>query len=151
MKQSLKHFRDKYQLNPKLKPSEIRRLCFTRLEDVFSLKDRALFDMWSQHKPKRFTLEKHYIKGKLDKAIEYLPKIQDVVLIDNVESYIREIENYKNGINRVRELETVVKDMFTLLSGTFEQVEEEKDIEPRRYEVFKRLGNNIEKLGLNSK
>ena len=47
-------------------------------------------------------------------------------------------------------MEKVIKDMYTLFSGVFEQVEEEKEIEPKRYEIFKRLGNNIEKLGLRS-
>lgn len=112
-----KHHRDKNGLNPKLLPSEIRKLCFTRLEDVFSLKDRSLFDIWSQHKPKDFILEKHYITNKLDKAIKYLPKIQEKVLIGNVRSYIAEINGYKKGMEKIAELEARDKDIAEILQG----------------------------------
>ncbi|MHA1294960.1 MAG: hypothetical protein ACTSQJ_20180, partial [Promethearchaeota archaeon] len=98
-----KHHRDINELNKNLQPSVIRKLCFTRLEDVFSLKDRSLFDIWSQHKPKDFILEKHYITNKLDKAIKYLPKIKEKVLIGNVSSYIREVNGLKNGLQRIKE------------------------------------------------
>lgn len=124
-----KHYRDKYQLNENLKPAEIRRLCFTRLEGVFSLKDQALFLMWTQHKPKDFTLQKHYIKGKLEKAIEYLPKIQDTVLIDNVESYIREIASYKNGMNRVRELEEIISVLLDVVKPKKTRESLERELE----------------------
>ena len=60
---------------------------------------------------------------------------------------LTEPEKISELVDHNKELESVIKAMYTIFSGVFKQVEEEKEIEPMRYEVFKQLGKKIEKFG----
>lgn len=51
-----------------------------------------------------YSVNQDHIKYLLD-------LIQESVLIGNVESYIREINGLKNGMNRIKELETINKEL----------------------------------------
>ena len=101
---TLKYHRDKNNLNPLLMPMTIRRLCFTKLLDVISLKDRDIYDLWTQHKVG--IIETHYIMNYLKRIHSYFKngKIQEAVLIGNKEIFIKEINNNKKGIKEINVL-----------------------------------------------
>ncbi len=103
-----KYHVNKNNLNPKLMPSTIRRLCFTRLKSLFSLADKDIYDLWTQHKAEMLT--RHYITDLMIRFIadNYIEKIQDKVLIGNVRGYINEINGLKNGMNRINQLENIL-------------------------------------------
>ncbi len=108
----------------------IRRLCFTRLLDVFSLKDNDIYQLWTQHKVGVIT--KHYTLDLLNRTIPYFQtgKIQDTVLIGDTEAYIREIDNLrKNGIDKIKELEQQVNDLKQISKILIEMKKEEDRIE----------------------
>ena len=120
----------KNNLNSALIPMNIRRLCFTRLLDVFSLRDNDIYQLWTQHKAGIIT--KHYTLNLLDRTIPYFQrgKIQDAVLIGDTEGYIREIDNLrKNGINKIKELEQQVNDLKQISKILIEMKREEDRIE----------------------
>lgn len=116
----------KDKLNPDLMPMNIRRLSFTRLLDVFSLKDRDIYDIWTQHKAGIIT--RSYTIDLLTRTIPYLEKgkVQDAVLIGTIGSFIRELNGYKNGMNRIKDLEKENKDLkneITEIKATQEQIQ----------------------------
>lgn len=99
---------NKNNLTTDLNASSIRRLCFTMIKSVFTLADSDIYNLWTQHKEGLLT--RSYITDLVDRAIkkEYVEKISEKVLIGNVENYIREVKDLKNGMNRVRDLENIV-------------------------------------------
>ncbi len=128
-----KYHRDKAKLNPNLMPSSIRRLCFTRINDLFTLKDGDIYNLWTQHKVGLLT--RHYITDIMERIIKknYVEKIQEKVLIGNVGSYIREVNGLKNGINRIKDLE---KDIDNL-----------KRANEQLNEILMKMGEKFENVG----
>ncbi|HEC37697.1 MAG TPA: hypothetical protein ENI29_05630 [bacterium] len=110
-----KYTRDKAKLNPLLMPSSIRRLCFTRLEDLFTISDKEIYKLWTQHKAGILTT--HYITSLMKKFIkkDYIDKISKEVLIGSVKQYIKQIESYKESVSKIAELEGIVKSMSKIL------------------------------------
>jgi len=113
---NLKYHAHINNLNPQLMPAQIRRLCFTRLMDAFSLRDRDIYDVWTQHKVG--VIEKHYLLNLVDRAIPYFEKgkVEESVLLGNVGHYIKEVNGLRNGMQRIGELETENKELKDRLS-----------------------------------
>ncbi len=121
---------NKNKLNSYLTPMNIRRLCFTRLLDIFSLKDNDIYQLWTQHKVGVIT--KHYTLDLFNRTIPYFQKgkIQDTVLIGDTEAYIREIDNLKkNGIDKIKELEQQVNDLKQISKILMEMKKEEDRVD----------------------
>lgn len=94
------------KLNPKITPMYIRRLCFTSLKKIFSLTDGDIYQLWTQHKVGILT--KNYTIDILKRTQPYLidKKIQDSVLIGNIQAFIKKIKNIEtNGIKKINDLE----------------------------------------------
>lgn len=94
------------KLNSKLTPMIIRRLCFTNLKKIFSLTDGDIYQLWTQHKVGILT--KNYTIDILKRTQPYFidKKIQDSVLIGNIQALIKKIKNIEtNGIKKINDLE----------------------------------------------
>lgn len=91
----------------------IRRLSFTRLMDAFSLRDRDIYDIWTQHKAG--VLTKFYTIDLIKRTIPYFEKgkIEECVLLGNVGHYIKEVNGLRNGMKRVKTLEQENKELRT--------------------------------------
>lgn len=135
---TFKYHAEKNNLNPKLMPSTIRRLCFTRIEKIFSLADKEIYDLWTQHKASLLT--RHYIMSLMSRIIEsnYVEKIERAVLIGSVEHYIAEINGYKKGLEKIAELEAknieLTSDFSEILQGIkpFLAMEYEKTLDDHK-------------------
>ena len=123
--EAIKYHVEKNNLNSEIMSSSIRRLCFTLIRSVFTLADSDIYNLWTQHK--EGILTRNYITDLVDRTIEneYVENISEKVLIGNVEKYIREVRDLKNGMNRVRELETSNKEMLAVIKGLTEFIEED--------------------------
>lgn len=129
---TFKYHVEKNDLNSEIMSSSIRRLCFTMIKPIFSLTDSDIYNLFTQHK--EGILTRNYITDLADRVIkqEYVEKIQETVMIGNVENYIREIKDYKNGMSRVRELEETISALLDVVKPkkTRESLENElKEIE----------------------
>jgi len=121
-------------LNRDLNPQHIRRLCFTRLQKVFSLEDKDIFDLWSQHKIGM--VSRHYITNKIEKMIDYFKdnKIQPAVVIGNTKKLVKEIEQLREDNEEIKvlrekhqETENELKRMSTLMVLFKKEIEELKE------------------------
>lgn len=122
-------------------PSTIRRLCFTRTEKTFSLADKEIYDIWTQHKAS--LLARHYIMSLMSRIIEnnYVEKIQRAVLIGNVEQCISKINGLEKGLEEINELKAknreLTDDFAEILKGMkpFLAMEYEKALDD--HEVYR--------------
>jgi len=123
---ALKYHIEKHRLNKELKPSSIRRLCFTRLKEVFSLKDYDIYNIWTQHKAKLLT--RHYIIDLLERMVNYMDKIQEIVLIGSVGTLVKKIRNLEeNGIKEIERLRVENKELaekFEVLQKKMSKLDE---------------------------
>ena len=122
---TFKYHRDKADLNPLLLPSSIRRLCFTRIKELFTLAEEDIYNLWTQHKA--CLLTRHYITDIMERFIRknYIELIQRKVLIGNIKQYIAEINGYKEGMKRVSELEDIIKSMSKIILSLDQSFREE--------------------------
>jgi len=119
---AIKYHVEKRGLNKELNPSSIRRLCFTRLKEVFSLKDYDIYNIWTQHKAKLLT--RHYVIDLLDRMVNYMDKIQETVLIGSVGTLVKKIRNLEeNGIKEIERLRVENKELAERLEKQSEEFE----------------------------
>jgi len=147
--EAFKYHVEKNNLNSEVMSSSIRRLCFTMIKPIFSLTDSDVYNLFTQHKEGLLT--RNYTIDLVDRIIkqEYVEKISEMVLIGNVENYIREIKDYKNGMNRVRELEDTISILLDIVKPkkTRESLERELE-EIETTEEGKQRAINIIELDL---
>lgn len=145
--QAFKDNVEKNNINSEVMSSSIRRLCFTMIKSIFSLTDKDIFNLWTQHKEGLIT--RNYIIDLMDRIIEneYVEKISEKVLIGSVKDYIREVKDYKNGMNRVGKLEGIIGKLYKVFSGVFEQAKEDMDIDSEYFGMISELEDEIKKLG----
>jgi len=95
----------KHNLNEDIKPQDIRRLCFTRLRSIFSLADKDIYDVWTQHKVKMIT--RSYITDLIERIIPYLEtgKIQTRVLIESGKNNYKKVVTFTKGMGKIADLE----------------------------------------------
>lgn len=155
---------EKYNINPKLKPMAIRRLCFTLIKKIFPLSDKHIYDLWTQHKIG--LVDNFYITNTLENLIkEYIDKIESIVLIDNLKKISIKINGYKDKVDKIYKIEKrnealtekmkklteIVKGFGKFISIEYERLIDEKDFLPsdedkELVDDFKDLVNLMDKI-----
>jgi len=127
---SIKYTVKKYDLNPKLQPLHMRRLCFTLLQAIFPLKDKPIYDLWSQHKIGNL-VDEFYITNYIERIlVNYIDKIESLVLIDNLKQVSLKVNGYKEKVDKIYNLEKENEELKQKVDKMEEAINKANEIIP---------------------
>jgi hypothetical protein len=143
---SIKYTVKKYDLNPKLQPLHMRRLCFTLLQAIFPLKDKPIYDLWSQHKIGNL-VDEFYITNYIERIlVNYIDKIESLVLIDNLKQVSLKINGYKEKVDKIYNLEKENEELKQKVEKMEEAITKVNEILPNLIESNNFFSNQYKTL-----
>ncbi len=117
-------------------PSYIRRLCFTRMKNIFTVKDMDILDLWSQHKAKeRSVFTENYITDLIERTVKYYEAgtIQKWLYVENrgeVEEKVKELNKQntklKSEISKYDDLKKDFDELKQMVSNFITKAESKK-------------------------
>lgn len=135
---------DKNGLNPKLQPLHIRRLCFTKLQNLFVYVDKPIYDLWTQHKIKGI-VDQFYITNYLERIIEnYLERIEDSVLIGDLRVITEKANGYKKKAEKVDKHEKDIQKLELKNNRLLTELNDTNDKLAELTNIIKGLGSFIQ-------
>jgi hypothetical protein len=144
--EGFKYHINKHNLNTSINSAGIRSMCFTRLKKIFSMDERDLYHIWTQHKVG--IISKDYITDNLPKLVEKLEQIEEQVLIESGVTLIKKIKDnsiLKNELEELKEkvnkIETFFKDFKNWKDGKLYLIEKQKEEDKKKGIVREQLKN----------